>query len=194
MLKNAKKWMKRREGASKLNVEATIEKMKEADFYMYYPHPELDRKKYEVEDEKGNKVLDLDKIPNEKLLEFHCQYIDHAKFAEITEPRQVLDFNLDQLKDKNIKNEDITRLFLEAVQKQSSSTPTDAEVVSAVVFHSVLDPKFESAEQVLKVLPMKLLNVIYEEATSFLEKGFMVSAFEDHFRNQSGIKNEEESK
>lgn len=181
-LKKVKRWTQKRLGAKKLDIKKSIEKMSD-DFYVYWPNPAVDLDEYRNED--GS--ISINDIPDDQLLEFSCRYITGSEFDKIVNPKKPLDFDREKLivQDKKISDQALQDLLLDAIEKQSSSTPTDTEVSAAVVVQSCTDPQFSSSKQVLDILPMRLIDEICDEAMTFIDKPALVASMEKRIEERN---------
>ena len=179
MKKNLKKWMNRRPGANKIDIEASLKKL-DNDFYVYWPAPSVNLDEYK--DEDGN--VDIDNIPDEDVIEVVCRYVNQTEYFAITAPTTKLDFDRSKYKGQNLTEEQLKELFLDAIEKQVAQAKTEDEIAAEVVFRSIVDPQFESPEQVQEILPLEFFNTIYDEATTFVTDGALTVAMKERHENK----------
>ena len=172
-LKGAKKWFKKRERAKKLDINRSKLAFKE-DFYMYFPNPSVDILKYQNKDG----VIDIDQIPDEQLIEFTCRYLSAGEFSDLYNNDNAIDFRefVDVKKFHNLKGKDLDEAInkmnnkiINALIESQLKDKNPQELEAEVVFHSCLNPKFESVAQVRQILPMSILNQIADEALAFVD-------------------------
>ena len=165
-LKNSKKWFNKRENAKKLDVKESLKAFEE-DFYVYFPSPDVNLEEYMDEDDN----VDVDSIPDEQLLEFKCRYVTSGEFREYCTPTPNTEFlTKDVIKDlKNIKKEELEDRIATAIIESLNAQHNYNDAVELTVFHAVLDPNFETVEQVRSILPTQLLELIYDECTKFVD-------------------------
>ena len=173
MLKNTKKWFKKRTGAKKLDLQMSREAFKE-DFHVYYPCPSVDLKKYT--NEKGQ--INLDEIPEENLIGFQCRYLTPDEFDGICSPDPKVNFTElvdikkfhklskeEMNKQAEILNEKLAEAIIDAMSQEKS----DLDIAYETAFLSCVDPLFESIDQLKQILPLAIINIIAEEAIKFTD-------------------------
>lgn len=175
--KNSKKWFGKRKNTKKVDIQKSLEKLDQAEFYIYWPHPGIDLDEYKDEDDN----IDIDKIPDEDLFEFQGRYLNMIEWSLITNPRQKLDFDRNEYKGQNLSEAKLQELFVKAIIEQSENVPTDDEVTFAVCAKCLLEPKM-TAEQVSQILPYALANEIADTALHFIDKGSLVAKLEEHHK------------
>ena len=167
MLKDAKKWFKRREGAKQLDIEAS-QKAFETDYYVYYPDPDLDLEQYT--NEEGD--IELSKIPPDQLLEFQCRYVTPGEFREACMPSNgqsllPADMNLEKL--QSLEPEQFQKQLSSLIIASLATQESYANTTIRTVFMAITEPKFNSPEHMDDTLPTSLIEMIYEESTKFVE-------------------------
>lgn len=145
---------KRRDGAKKLNLKDSAQLFNE-EFYIYWPDPTVDVSEYEADD--GS--IDVNEIPVENLIEFTCRYIDPGTFQEILNTPLAYDLP----EDKNLSQQEIEEIIRKAVQDRLKKTKTEADIRYEVLLACIIDPKFESVEQIKRILPAALQMELYDE-------------------------------
>ena len=169
--KRAKKWFNKRSGAKKLDIEKSIEAFKE-DFRVYWPDPTVDLDKYT--DDNGDVIVD--QIPADQLIEFTCRYLTPDEFdracaadnkvniADLVDMKKFHKLSKEEIdKQADDLNEKLSSAILEAMSKEKS----DLEVAYETVFYSCVDPQFESIDQLKRILPLGIINMIAEESIKF---------------------------
>ena len=180
MMKKMKRWNNRRKGAKRVDIKKSLEQQKK-EFFVYWPDPSLDLDEYKDEDDN----VDVDLVPDDMLYEFCCRYITPQEFNDITDPRKPLEFDRNALKNKDLTEEQLKDMFLDAIEKGTAHVPSDAEVTTGVVFMSCVEPKFESVDQVAQILPVGLQNAICDEAITFLDRGVLVQAMDEKLDSEN---------
>ena len=160
----------RRKGAKKIDLTASA-KLFDVEFYFYWPDPEFDTKKYRNDDG----TVDIDQIPAEQLIEFKCRYIDPGTLQKLAKTP----FAWDSSDTENKSPEELQQLILEALKNQQENFKSEEEFRSDVVFACVLDPQFESVEQVRKLLPLALVTELYLEITRGAIGDNLVARFQE---------------
>ena len=153
---NGRARTERKDGAKKLDLKGSAQLFQE-EFYIYWPDPSVDLDKYEQEDG----TFDVDSIPSDDLIEFTCRYIDPGTFQEILSTPLAYDLPTD----KSLKQEEAEEIIRKAVQDRLNNPKTEADVRYEVILSCVIDPQFESVEQVKRILPMTLQLELYNEIT-----------------------------
>ena len=144
----------RRTGAKKLDLKESAQLFNK-EFYIYWPDPSIDLSEYQ--DDDGN--LDLDAVPEENLIEFTCRYIDPGTFQEILNTPLAYDLP----DNKNLTQEEIEDVIRKSIQDRLKNTKTEADIRQEVILSCVIDPKFESVEQIKQILPATLQIDLYDE-------------------------------
>ena len=174
MLKNAKKWFDKREGAKKLDLKRSAEEY-EVDFEVYYPNPNVPIETYK--DEDGN--INLEAVPNEDLLVVECRYLSPGEFRDYSKPdvsKMITQKDIDALKD--FSGDQFNKKVEDLLVRQVHAIKSLDDTMVTCVYHAVLDPQFESEAQVRQVLPTDFLITIYNEITLFVG-GENLKALED---------------
>lgn len=146
----------RRKGAKKLDLKKSAELFEEQ-FYIYWPESGFDTSDYE--DDDGN--IDIDLVPVENLMEFTGRYIDPGSFLEIVNTPLAYDLP----EDKQLNEQEVEKVVRSAIEERLNNPKTDADIRYEVIQACIIDPQFESVEQIKKVLPVGLQVVLYEEIT-----------------------------
>ena len=167
---NGRKRQERKPGAKKLDIRESSQLFQE-EFYIYWPDPSVDISKYEQEDG----TFDVDSIPAENLIEFTCRYIDPGTFQEILSTPLAYDLP----EDKNLKQEEVEEIIRKAVQDRLKNVKTEADIRYEVIQSCVIDPQFESAEQIKKILPTSLQMELYDEITRGAIGDNLVARFQE---------------
>ena len=142
----------KREGAKKLDLSASSQLFQE-EFYQYWPEPGFDYSDYE--NDKGE--IDIDSIPSEHLIEFRCRYIDPGTLQELAKTPFAWD-----LPDKtNLNQAEIEKVIRDAIQNQKDNDKSEEEFRAEVLLTCIIEPEFESVEQIRKILPVYLVNELY---------------------------------
>ena len=144
----------KRDGAKKLDLKNSAQLFNE-EFYIYWPDPTVDVTEYEADD--GN--IDVNEIPAENLIEFTCRYIDPGTFQEILNTPLAYDLPTA----KNLTQEAIEEVIRKAIKDRLSKTKTEADIRYEVLLACIIDPKFESVEQIKRILPAALQMELYDE-------------------------------
>ena len=160
----------KREGAKKLDLSASSQLFQE-EFYIYWPDPSVDITKYEQDDG----TFDVDSIPAEDLIEFTCRYIDPGTFQEILSTPLAYDLP----EDKSLNQEQVEEIIRKAVQDRLKNSKTEADIRYEVLQACVIDPQFESVEQIKKILPVSLQMELYDEITRGAIGDNLVARFQE---------------
>lgn len=161
---------KKRAGTKKLDLKKSSELFQE-EFYIYWPDPSLNLSEYE--DEDGD--FDVDTIPDEYLIEFTCRYIDPGTFLEIVDTP----FAYDLPSDKQLSEKELEKITQEAINDRIRNQKSQAQVRYEIIQACVIDPQFESPEQVKKILPMSLQMELYDEITKGAIGENLVARFQE---------------
>ena len=161
---NQKKWMTPRSDVQSVNIRESLSRLNE-EFYVYCPHPGLDTTPYL--DENG--VLDMDKVPDQHVFGFKCRYMDNVEFEEICAPNVPVKFDPSALKNKDLTEDLFLELLTQALE-QKMKTPSDSEVVVECIYRCCLEPKFESAAEVGKILPLTIQDTLLAEIIKFVNR------------------------
>ena len=146
----------KRSGAKKLDLKKSAELFEE-EFYVYWADPTEDLSEYE--DEDGN--VDIDSVPNEFLYEFLCRYVDPGTFLAIVNTPLAYDLP----KDKDLTQKDAEEIIRTAVEDKLNNPRTEHDVRYDILQACVIEPEFESIEQIKRLLPYDLQLTLYEEIT-----------------------------
>ena len=149
---NGRPRTEKREGAKKLDLSESA-KLFQEEFYQYWPDPSYDYSDYENED----RVIDIDSIPTENLIEFKCRYIDPGTLQELAKTP----FAWDLPDSKNLKEQDVEKVIRDALENQKYNMKSEEEFRAEVLLTCVIEPEFESTEQIRKILPVYLINELY---------------------------------
>ena len=144
----------KRDGAKKLDLKNSAQLFNE-EFYIYWPDPSVDVSEYENDDG----TIDINEVPAENLIEFTCRYIDPGTFQEILNTPLAYDLP----EDKNLTQEEVEEIIRKAVQDRLKKAKTEADIRYEVIQACVIDPKFESVEQIKQILPATLQLELYDE-------------------------------
>lgn len=176
--KGSKKWFNKRENAKQINLQKSKMAFDET-FFVYYPSPEVDLKKYTNEDDG---TIDLDQIPSEQLLEFECQYITPGAFEQIcAEERLNLNdivdikkFHKKSKEEVEAEAEELNKRLAEALLDKMTAEKSASDIAYEVAFTSCKSPQFESIQQVKDILPLTVVDIITEEAIKFTDGSNLV--------------------
>lgn len=165
-LKNNKKWFTKRkkENVRKLDIQKTIKQYDE-EFDCYFPRPGLDLEEYK--DDNG--TVDIDEIAEEDLIAIVCKYIDNITFDSIVNPRQELKFDRSILDEKNLDPKEVQNMIFDTLEDQVKNSKTDSEIMAEVCYHGIVDPQFESVEQLQNVLPANWVSEIFDAIITFVD-------------------------
>lgn len=163
-----RKTTQRKKGAKKINLAASAELFKQ-EFYIYWPDYTLDLSEYE--DEQGN--IDIESIPEDHLIELTCRYLDPGTFQEVLGTPFAVDTPDDDDLTEEEKKEKLAEMYKEKMENPKGQLELEAEIVRACC----IDPKFESAEQVLSVFPTALIIEVAGEITRGATGKNLVSRF-----------------
>ena len=165
-LTKAKRWFEKRNNAKKIDVKKSME-VYDTDFYVYYPSSEVDINEYT--DDEGN--INIDEIPEDQLIEFQCRYVTSGEYRDYCLPPPDTSFlNDDFIKSlKDMKKEELEERVADAVLSSLNATNSYNDAVERTVFHAIVDPKFQTVEQVRQIIPTVLLELIHEECTKFVD-------------------------
>ena len=144
----------RKKGSKKLDLKGSAQLFKE-EFYVYWPDPSVDLSEYE--DDEG--YIDIDTVPEENLIEFTCRYIDPGTFQELL--NTPLAYDLPDKKD--LTQEEIEEAIRKSIQDRLNNTKTDADIRYEVLLSCIIDPQFESTDQIKQILPATLQIALYDE-------------------------------
>ncbi len=167
---NGRKRQERKSGAKKLDLGKSSQLFQE-EFYIYWPDPSVDITKYEQEDG----TFDVDSIPAEDLIEFTCRYIDPGTFQEILNTPLAYDLP----EDKSLNQEQVEEIIRKAVQDRLKNSKTEADIRYEVLQACVIDPQFESVDQIKKILPVSLQMELYDEITRGAIGDNLVARFQE---------------
>ena len=159
----------RKPGAKKIDVMKSADLFDE-EFYIYWPDPSLDLEEYEDDDGE----IDIDAIPEDCLLEFTCRYIDSGTFLEIAQTP----LSYDIPEDSNLTPKQMEQIHNDAIQNQIENRKSEQDIQAEVILTCVIDPQFESAEQIQKILPRSLQIELYAEITKGAVGVNLVSRFQ----------------
>ena len=160
----------RKKGSKKLDLKGSAQLFNE-DFFIYWPDPTLELSEYQ--DDDGN--VDVDQIPEEHLIEFVCRYIDPGTFQEIV--NTPLSYDLPT--DRKVNEQEAEQIIRDAIQNQLSNPRTEADIRYDVLLACIIDPQFESVDQIKQILPIALQREIYEEATRGAIGDNLVARFQE---------------
>ena len=146
----------RRATTKKLDLKKSAE-LFESECFIYWPEPGFNTDEYE--DDDGN--VDIDAVPDEHLIEFVCRYIDPGTFQEITSTPLAYDIP----EDKQLSQAEIEKMFREAQENRIRNMKSETDIRLEIILTCVIDPQFESIDQIRKILPLALQYEIYNEVT-----------------------------
>ena len=171
--KNTKKWFKRRKGAKHIDIQKSAEVFQE-DFYLYFPSPEVDLDQYKDEDDN----IDLDAIPDDQVMEFKCRYLNPGEFELICSNDQKLNLanvvdvrKLNKLSQEELDKEAdaINGRILQALQNQLLTEKSTEQIAYEIAYTALIEPAFESVEQLKSILPLTIIDIITDEAVKFTD-------------------------
>ena len=160
----------RREGAKKIDLTASA-KLFDVEFYFYWPDPGFDTTEYQNDDG----TVDMDQIPVENLIEFKCRYIDPGTLQKLA--KSPFAWDLPDLKNKS--EQEIQDIIFQSLKERDESFKPEEEFRADVLKTCVLDPEFESADQVRKILPASLQTELYLEITRGAIGDNLVARFQE---------------
>lgn len=163
----------RRTGAKKLDLKQSAQ-LFNSEFFIYWPDPNADLSEYE--DNDG--LLDIDTVPEEHLIEFVCRYIDPGTFQEIVNTP----LSYDLPKDRQADEKEIEEIIRNAIQDKLQNPKSEADIRYEVIQSCVIDPVFESVDQVKQILPLALQHEIYNEVTRGAIGDNLVARFQESSR------------
>ena len=119
--------------------------------------------------------MDIDQIPAENLIEFKCRYIDPGTLQKLA--KTPFAWDLPDLKNKS--EQEIQQILLESLKERDESFKPEEEFRADVLHTCVLEPEFESPEQIRKILPTSLQTELYLEITRGAIGDNLVARFQE---------------
>lgn len=150
---------KRRKGAKSLDLKDSV-KLFEQEVFVHLVDPSVNLDDY-VDLTNKDGVLDIGDLPDECVFEFVCRYIDPGTMQELANTPMTIEIpNSEDLSDQELGEE-----YRKMMISRANDGSAESDLKYAVIHACVIDPEFESPEQVKKVLPMSWVNELYFEIT-----------------------------
>lgn len=150
---------KRRKGAKKLDLKDSA-KLFEQEVFVFLIDPDINLDDYsDLSNEDG--VLDISDLPDECVYEFNCRYIDPGTMQELANTPLTIEIP----NSADMSDEELGEEYRKLMVNRATDGSAEFDLKYAVVHACVIDPQFESPEQVKKILPVSWVNELYYEIT-----------------------------
>ena len=146
----------RRKGAKKIDLTASAE-LFDIEFYMYFPEPGFDTTEYQ----NADGTVDIDSIPDEHVVEFKCRYIDPGTLQKLA--KTPFAWDLPDLKNKS--EQEIQDIVFDSLKERDENFKPEEEFRADVLHTCILEPQFESSDQIQKIIPTSIQTELYLEIT-----------------------------
>ena len=150
---------KSRKGAKRLDIKDSAQLFKqEVNIHLIDPDINLDDYT-DLSNDEG--ILNIKDLPDECVYEFTCRFIDPGTLQELANTP----FTMEISNSADLTNEELGEQYRQMQIKKLTNSSTEFELKYAVIHACVIDPAFESPEEVKQVLPVSWINELYFEIT-----------------------------
>ena len=169
---------KRRKGAKKLDLKDSA-KLFEQEICIHLIDPNVNLDDY-VDLSNDDGVLDISDLPDECVYEFSCRFIDPGTMQELANTPLTIEIP----NSADMSDEELGEEYRKMMINRATDGSAEFDLKYAVVHACVIDPTFESPEQVKKILPVSWVNELYYEIT----RGAVGENLRSRFRKPSTAK------